>query len=245
MQRLCLLAIFTLLVISQPLVAAMQWERTSATKQASLDQQIVTADFRFTNTGDEPIRISSLRSSCGCTSGQLKKRRYKPDESGAITIRYAIKRGHHGTYSSRVIVRSNDRANPVTTLRLETKLPAVLKFEPTRVSFQPKQGGRTKTVRLTVPEPAAVKAIQLKRLPPWLNATWLTEEGKSMRGSPKPARRQKKSDDSEGQTNPLFYRLRLQATDSKAEARARMIVRATLGNDQTRHRLLDVVTANE
>ncbi|MDD2196734.1 MAG: DUF1573 domain-containing protein [Bacteroidales bacterium] len=44
--------------------------------------------FTFTNTGNEPIVISSVRASCGCTVPSWTKDPIKPKEKGEIKVKY-------------------------------------------------------------------------------------------------------------------------------------------------------------
>ena len=48
----------------------------------------VTHTFSFVNKGDEPIQISSVQASCGCTTPQWTKEAIQPGDSGSITAEY-------------------------------------------------------------------------------------------------------------------------------------------------------------
>jgi hypothetical protein len=45
-----------------------------------------TATFRFSNTGDQPLVISRVKTTCGCAAATPDKRRYLPDEEGRIDV---------------------------------------------------------------------------------------------------------------------------------------------------------------
>lgn len=45
-------------------------------------------DFRFTNTGDKPLLIKNVITSCGCTSAEWSKEAYQPGEEGVIRLIY-------------------------------------------------------------------------------------------------------------------------------------------------------------
>jgi Protein of unknown function (DUF1573) len=47
---------------------------------------------RFTNTGDSPLTISHIQSSCGCLSTTFPKTAFAPGESGSIELNYDTKR---------------------------------------------------------------------------------------------------------------------------------------------------------
>ena len=58
---------------------------------------ILDTVFVFTNTGDAPLIISNVRSSCGCTIPQWPKHPIQPGETGKIKVRFNShhKKGHN------------------------------------------------------------------------------------------------------------------------------------------------------
>lgn len=48
----------------------------------------VSHDFLFMNTGDKPLLIKSVITSCGCTSAEWPKEAYKPGDKGTIRLTY-------------------------------------------------------------------------------------------------------------------------------------------------------------
>ena len=48
--------------------------------------------FEFTNTGDAPLVISNVKSTCGCTVPAWPKNPVMPGESGEIKVKYDTKR---------------------------------------------------------------------------------------------------------------------------------------------------------
>jgi hypothetical protein len=63
------------------------------------------SEFTFTNTGDEPLVLSSVRSSCGCTIPSWPKEPIFPGKSGVIIVTYDTKRV--GTINKQITVLSN------------------------------------------------------------------------------------------------------------------------------------------
>ena len=45
-------------------------------------------DFKFTNTGDEPLIITKVETSCGCTASDYTKTPVKKGGTGVITVTY-------------------------------------------------------------------------------------------------------------------------------------------------------------
>ena len=50
---------------------------------------VAEAKFRFTNAGDKTVKITGLRTSCGCLQPKLEKRDYAPGETGEFAARVA------------------------------------------------------------------------------------------------------------------------------------------------------------
>jgi len=61
--------------------------------------------FTFTNTGNAPLIISEVKTSCGCTVPTYSKEAILPGEEGEIKIKYDTKR--LGSFTKTVTVLSN------------------------------------------------------------------------------------------------------------------------------------------
>lgn len=61
--------------------------------------------FTFTNTGDTPLLITNVKTTCGCTVPSYSKTPILPGETGELNIKYNTKR--LGAFSRTVIVTSN------------------------------------------------------------------------------------------------------------------------------------------
>lgn len=48
----------------------------------------ISHDFQFMNTGDKPLLIKNVITSCGCTSAEWSKEAYQPGEKGSIRLIY-------------------------------------------------------------------------------------------------------------------------------------------------------------
>lgn len=60
--------------------------------------------FEFTNTGDEPLVITNVRSSCGCTIPSKPEAPIMPGKSDKIEVKYNMS---PGTISRTITVESN------------------------------------------------------------------------------------------------------------------------------------------
>ena len=75
--------------------------------------QIVTYEFKFTNTGKSPLIISNAKASCGCTVPTWPKEPVKPGESGVIKVIFDSK-GKTGLQDKQITVSAN--TNPAQNM---------------------------------------------------------------------------------------------------------------------------------
>ena len=77
-----------------------------------LQGEVVSYSFHFTNSGNAPLIISNVNTSCGCTIGDYPHEPIAPGKDGIIKATYDSK-GHHGMQSRSLTVVAN--TNPSTT----------------------------------------------------------------------------------------------------------------------------------
>ena len=77
-------------------------------------------EFRFTNTGNEPLLIQKPKSSCGCTIPTWPNEPILPGESEVIKVTYKTNRV--GQINKTVTVTSNAVKNPTVVLRIKGKV---------------------------------------------------------------------------------------------------------------------------
>ena len=77
-------------------------------------------EFRFTNTGNEPLLVQKPKSSCGCTIPSWPKEPILPGESEVIKVTYRTNRV--GNINKTVTVTSNAIANPTVVLRIKGRV---------------------------------------------------------------------------------------------------------------------------
>ena len=76
--------------------------------------------FEFTNTGDAPLVISSVKSSCGCTIPKKPEEPILPGQQGKIEVEYDTNRAA-GPFRKAITVSSN-ASNPTKILKIKGEL---------------------------------------------------------------------------------------------------------------------------
>jgi hypothetical protein len=92
--------------------AVITFEKQEHDFGSLLHGEVVSYSFHFTNTGNMPLIISEVGSSCGCTVGDYPHEPIAPGKKGDIKVTYDSK-GHQGFQSRTLTVLSN--TNPAKT----------------------------------------------------------------------------------------------------------------------------------
>lgn len=88
-----------------------------------LQGERVSYTFHFTNTGNMPLIISNVKTSCGCTIGDFSRAPVEPGKQGTIKATYDSK-GHQGMQTRTLTVVSNTIPNQlVLRLKAMVKTP--------------------------------------------------------------------------------------------------------------------------
>jgi len=103
--------------------AVITFDKTEHDFGDVLQGEVVTCSFHFTNTGNVPLLISQVSTSCGCTVGDYPRDPIAPGKSGVIKATYDSK-GHHGFQKRTLTVMSNTMpANNVLILKAKVLTP--------------------------------------------------------------------------------------------------------------------------
>jgi hypothetical protein len=77
-------------------------------------------EFRFTNTGTEPLLVQKPKSSCGCTIPSWPNEPILPGESDVIKVTYRTNRA--GNINKTITVTSNAVKNSTVVLRIKGRV---------------------------------------------------------------------------------------------------------------------------
>lgn len=106
--------------------------------------------FSFSNSGNAPLTIEKVSSSCGCTAALASAKTLAPGESGEIQTSFDSTR-FRGAVSKTVYLYTNDPAQPMMQLHLNGKVQEEVALDPQMVNFGTVVPKRTvkSTVNLT------------------------------------------------------------------------------------------------
>jgi hypothetical protein len=107
-QQLALVSTITNLKTEMP---AFAWDVTAYDFGKIQINKPVTHEFKFTNTGDSPLVISSVQASCGCTVAEYSKDPIAPGAQGFVKATYNAAKV--GVFTKTVTVNANAEENMV------------------------------------------------------------------------------------------------------------------------------------
>ncbi|MCF0211836.1 MAG: DUF1573 domain-containing protein [Bacteroidales bacterium] len=81
-----------------------------------------TCEFTFTNTGNEPLILSNVRASCGCTTPSWTQAPVMPGQTGTIKVKYNT--NNVGQFNKTITVNSNAVDNPRVVLKIKGNVVA-------------------------------------------------------------------------------------------------------------------------
>ena len=152
--RLVLLFV-PLLLLAGAARAALTWSSTRIEATAKGGQQTFDTVFNFKNTGDKPVKIVSVQTSCGCTTATLAKNTYAPGESGELKAEIDL-RDRTGWQEKTITVTTDDAPASPTTLTLRVNIPQLIEIEPRLLVWSHDGAEETKEVTITAGTDVAI-----------------------------------------------------------------------------------------
>ena len=150
MKKITLFVVVSLLCTLAPMAdASLTWETTEADLHPSMSDKTAVAHFKYKNTGDKPVKITSVHPSCGCTTAALAKDTVAPNESGEITATFNIG-DRSGVQQKTITVMTDEQPAQPTILRLKATIPQLLQVSPMFVFWSAKDVLNPKTINVAV-----------------------------------------------------------------------------------------------
>ncbi|MBR4553199.1 MAG: DUF1573 domain-containing protein [Bacteroidaceae bacterium] len=118
MKKIFSLLFVLMLTLTASAQAEIKFDKTSHNFGTFAETTPQTVTFTFTNTGDKPLIIQQVFTSCGCTAYDYTKTEIKPGEKGIVTATYNGKGQATGSVKKVITVRSN-ASNSIVRLYIE------------------------------------------------------------------------------------------------------------------------------
>jgi uncharacterized protein (DUF58 family) len=119
--------------------------------------------FVVKNRGDEPLVISQIRTSCGCTAATLSAKTIPPGKTGGVKVTFDST-NFAGQVIKTVYLDSNDPRKPAAELAMQGKVVEIIAATPRTLNLGALKAGSKKEAVLTLEnrgsKPFVVTAVQ-------------------------------------------------------------------------------------
>ncbi len=95
--------------------------------------QKMVGQFKFTNAGDAPLKITNVEKCCGAVT-KLDKQELAPGEAGFLQVQYTSSR-MPGAMMKQLYVNSNDKATPRAALAIKAETVLRVDYEPKSIKL--------------------------------------------------------------------------------------------------------------
>ena len=87
-----------------------------------IEGELARYEFKFTNTGTEPLVLTNVQASCGCTTPKWPREPIAPGQTAVISAEYNSN-GRPGSFTKNIFVHSNGGEVTLTISGLVIKEP--------------------------------------------------------------------------------------------------------------------------
>ena len=140
--------------------AQLAWEKTEIELRPKAGEEEAVAQFKYTNKGDKPVRITNVKASCGCTVPEWTKEPVAPGQTGQLTATFKIG-GRTGTQVKTVRVDTDDPSQPSANLVLKALIPQGVQIQPAFVFWQTGEEAKPKTITVRGGEGNALSNVDV------------------------------------------------------------------------------------
>jgi hypothetical protein len=99
-----------------------------------LQGDVVFHTFSFENRGDADLVIGKISPSCGCTAGEVSKKRLKPAEKGELKVSFNSEK-FTGGQKKTILVYANNAPRPYEEISISARVKKVFAVEPSYLNF--------------------------------------------------------------------------------------------------------------
>jgi len=166
-HRLCLLVVFCSLLQAAPVLAEgprISVEKTELHFGEIFQGEKVEYVFPFRNSGNAPLLIERVKSSCGCTAALVSASELSPGAGGEVRAVFDSAR-FAGEVQKSIYLYSNDPLQPMVQFSLRGSIRQELTLTPPLVDLGELRAGASKEVRLVLAnqgdEPIALLGVDV------------------------------------------------------------------------------------
>ena len=127
------------------------FEKPEQSKVVKVEDTEIATKFSFKVTGDKPVKILDIHTTCSCVKAQTEDGRmlFQPGETGVIDTAFEVG-AFEGELSKEVNVTTDDPKQAETNLVLRLTIPGLFQITPSQVVWQTGEAPTPKVVNIKV-----------------------------------------------------------------------------------------------
>lgn len=133
-----------------PASAALVWPTQHIALKTAPLQRTTDTSFAFTNTGDKPVTITRVDTSCDCLEAAASPKVIAPGASGRIDAHFTVG-DRFGLYQRTILVSTDDGQPPVALL-VTLEVPEAATLKPRSLEWRLHAPAAEQTVAIEVTE---------------------------------------------------------------------------------------------
>lgn len=148
------------------------WENPAQEFLRRPEDRELSVSFTFKNTGQQPVTVTKVATSCGCTTADLPKKTYAPGEGGALTAKFTFG-ARRGAQSKSVTVMTDDQKTTHLSFNCLI-LDEPVTLAPSFVYWKVGEAAEAKQVEVAVAQNPAIQIVAVASSNPRIAATLAT-----------------------------------------------------------------------
>jgi hypothetical protein len=143
------MAVAGLALTLAPNSLALSWDNLLEARTVEKGATAAEASFHFVNRGAFPVTITSVETSCRCTTAEATRSVLQPGESGEIRVRMDVA-ARSGTLEKTITVTSSDAPAAPTVLAFSVTIHSALEVSPRLLTWGIGDAPAQKTAEVAV-----------------------------------------------------------------------------------------------
>lgn len=164
LRPLLFLAMGVVSSLAQEPLPGLEWEETTIRLETGGTPEPRDVTYRFRNTGEHPVTIRSVHSSCGCTVTKTDQTVYAPGESGILPVTHKPKPGP-GLRTYRINVQTDEGVGRQHVLTLQVTNNPRLVLQPRVLNWAAGEDRVPKNIDIRLKKDDALKVTGARATP--------------------------------------------------------------------------------
>lgn len=139
--------------------ASLSFETIILEDEVAENVNTYSFEFKFKNTGNTPIEITKVSTTCGCTLAKCNKRTYEANEDGTISGIFYLS-DIDGIQEKAIIVQTNDISNKQYNLTLRISIKRTISISPRILIWRVNSTPSTKKISIQTSNPMRITTTQ-------------------------------------------------------------------------------------